>query len=110
MSGSGSNSSMWATIGTLPGREPPFLAVNRPHAHIKFPYTDDLLWKTLRVLNRPGGPGQFGEEGLQRVAQEAADLGRSHCRFRDKGTKPLCESGMKWMSGSAKYNADRAEH
>ena len=27
------------------------------------------------MLNRPGGPGQFGEEGLQRVAQEAADLG-----------------------------------
>ena len=33
---------------------------------------------------------------------------RSHCRFRNRGPKYFSESGMKWMSGSAKRQCDRA--
>ena len=41
---------------------------------------------------------------------DAADLGRvrSHYRFRNRGTKRISESGMKWMSGSTKRECDRA--
>jgi hypothetical protein len=33
---------------------------------------------------------------------------RSHCRFRNRGTDYISESGMKWMSGGAKRQCDRA--
>ena len=39
-----------------PGRKPPFSPVKRPAPNTKAPYTTDLLWETLRVLNRPGRP------------------------------------------------------
>jgi hypothetical protein len=34
---------------------------------------------------------------------------RSHRRFRDRGTKPLRESGAKWMSGGAKWMSGDAK-
>jgi hypothetical protein len=33
---------------------------------------------------------------------------RSHCRFSNRGTEYVSESGMKWVSGSAKQECDRA--
>ena len=33
---------------------------------------------------------------------------RSHCRFRNRGTKYVSESGMKRMSGGTKRQCDRA--
>jgi hypothetical protein len=33
---------------------------------------------------------------------------RSHCRFRNRGTDYLSESGIEWMSGSTKRQCDRA--
>ena len=32
---------------------------------------------------------------------------RSHCRFRNRGTKYVSESGMKWMRGATKRQCDR---
>ena len=32
--------------------------------------------------------------------------GRSHCRFRNRGTEYFSESGVKWMSGSTKRQCD----
>jgi hypothetical protein len=32
---------------------------------------------------------------------------RSHCRFRNRGTEYVTESGMKWMSGGAKRQCGR---
>ena len=31
---------------------------------------------------------------------------RSHCRFRNRGTKYVSESGMKWMRGNTKRQCD----
>ena len=33
---------------------------------------------------------------------------RSHCRFRKRGAEHVSEYGMKWMSGSAERQCDRA--
>jgi hypothetical protein len=33
---------------------------------------------------------------------------QSHCRFRKRGTEYVSESGIKWMSGGAKRQCDRA--
>jgi hypothetical protein len=33
---------------------------------------------------------------------------RSHCRFRNRGTEYVSESGKKWMQGSTKRQCDRA--
>jgi hypothetical protein len=33
---------------------------------------------------------------------------RSHCRFRNRGTESLSESGIKWVRGMAKRQRDRA--
>jgi hypothetical protein len=38
----------------LPGREPPFWEVKRPTRPHKSAYRNDLLWETLRALNRLG--------------------------------------------------------
>jgi hypothetical protein len=33
---------------------------------------------------------------------------RSNCQFRNRGTDYISESGMKWMSGGARRQCDRA--
>ena len=41
----------------LPGPKTIIFGCQAPRAHTKAPYKNDLLWETLRVLNRPlGGP------------------------------------------------------
>jgi len=44
----------------------------------------------------------------KRFEATLAEGGRSHCRFRNRGTDFLSESGITRVSGSAKRQCDRA--
>jgi hypothetical protein len=60
------------------------------------------------------GSTKFRSDDVQRCVVASASSGRagprvrSHCRFRNRGTDYLGESGMKWMSGCTKRQCDRA--
>jgi hypothetical protein len=58
---------------------------------------------------RGGRAGRHGTRSRAACpAPPAAPTVRSHCCFRYRGTKYVRKSGMKWMSGSTKWQCDRA--
>ena len=77
------------------------LAVRRPEESTLY-----LGWPKLRDL-APKPHHRRQPVALLRPHQPPPRV-RSHCRFSNRRTEYFSESGMKWMSGSAKRHCDRA--
>ena len=63
-------------------------------------------WKKRLGLDEADIP-VLPELMVEKIDEQVCDRVRSHSRFRYKAIDYLSESGMRWMSGSAKRQCDR---
>ena len=94
---------------TAPAGNRRFWRLSAQRARTKALYKTDLLWETLRALNRPGGPGQFPKiiQGVEiRFNPEAVDE-LSHNFRRNLGAgRPV---GLHPISGLCRDSLDKRE-
>jgi hypothetical protein len=82
------------------GLSPGLVRAQSPLANEPVSHPAQARWRGLSGRAAPAGARRLRRRGRPGV--------RSHCRFRNRGTEYVSEYGIKWISGGAKRQCDRA--